>query len=68
MAYGPETWLRCNDIERRYSKLYNFKGNEYRGNWQYDQREGFGEEFFTEGLMYKGEFKQNKAHGKGTYW
>eukprot|EP00743_Colponemidia_sp_Colp-15_P000804 GILK01000887.1.p1 GENE.GILK01000887.1~~GILK01000887.1.p1 ORF type:complete len:414 (+),score=74.17 GILK01000887.1:44-1285(+) len=41
---------------------------QYRGEWQSDQREGFGTMIYPSGDRYEGDWVQGKRHGNGAYW
>ena len=40
----------------------------YVGEWKEDERDGYGEEFGENSLVYKGEWKRNKKNGKGVLY
>lgn len=45
---------------------YKFKNLEYSGNYQYNQKNGFGKLFSKkDGFAFEGQFKDNKKHGEG---
>jgi hypothetical protein len=41
-------------------------GNIYHGNYQNDERMGYGEMYWTDGSVYKGEWFKGIQHGKGV--
>jgi hypothetical protein len=43
-------------------------GEQYRGEWQGDKRNGFGSMTWASGNMYEGEWMGGLRHGKGTLW
>ena len=43
-------------------------GAVYRGEWDEDQKSGFGTQTNSDGSKYEGEFKQNQYHGSGSMW
>ena len=40
----------------------------YIGDWNENQKEGFGIQIFANGDKYEGLWAGNKRHGQGTYW
>lgn len=40
----------------------------YTGEWNRDEREGFGRQVWPEGHVYEGEWLKGKRNGKGTFW
>jgi hypothetical protein len=60
-----ETFLLKNNYLRRYSFLYH-DNSLYKGYYNKDwQREGYGIYYRTDGCIYEGFFKSNKAEGRG---
>lgn len=50
-------------------KVFPFvAGSHYRGEWNADQKEGFGTQINCDGSKYEGEWKNSKYEGKGTMW
>ena len=43
-------------------------GAVYRGDWDQDQKSGFGTQTNSDGSKYEGEFKMNQYHGNGSMW
>lgn len=43
-------------------------GAVYRGEWEKDQKSGFGTQTNSDGSKYEGEFKRNLYHGSGSLW
>lgn len=48
-------------------KYISHDGVTYEGNWENDQKNGFGVIKFPGGNMYEGYFLNGKFHGKGRY-
>lgn len=43
-------------------------GAVYRGEWEKDQKSGFGTQTNSDGSKYEGDFKRNLYHGSGSLW
>lgn len=58
-----------NVIRDKNKKVFPFvSGSVYRGEWDNDQKCGFGTQTNPSGSKYDGEFAGNKYHGVGTLW
>jgi hypothetical protein len=62
--------LQNKDILRDKSeKVFPFvSGSKYKGEWNNDQKEGFGVQVNPDQTKYEGEWKNGKYHGRGTLW
>jgi hypothetical protein len=62
--------LKNKDVIRDKKKpVFPFvSGNQYKGEWNADFKEGFGIQINSDDTKYIGEWKQNKYHGRGTLW
>ena len=50
-------------------KKYTFpNGSIYKGEWNGENRHGFGTQNWTDGAKYSGSWRNNKANGQGTFW
>ena len=62
--------LKNKDIIRdKKEQVFPFvSGSHYKGEWQGDEKCGYGTEYKSDGNKYEGEWAGNKYHGKGTMW
>lgn len=62
--------LKNKDIIRDRNKpVFPFVGgSQYKGEWQNDQKEGFGIQVNPDKTKYEGEWQGNYYHGRGTLW
>lgn len=58
-----------NVIRDRKVNVFPFIGGAiYRGEWEGDQKSGFGTQTNPDGSKYEGEFQRNQYHGSGSMW
>lgn len=50
------------------SKQLYTVGTKYTGDWENDQKCGFGTQTWAKGHKYEGEWVDNARNGKGTFW
>lgn len=50
-----------------FDKIENF-WNKYEGDFNYEQKDGFGLLYLTNGEKYAGSFKNDQVHGYGTFY
>ena len=48
--------------------IFFTSGEEYKGEWKNDKKEGYGIIYFPNGDKYEGEFKQDIYNGYGTFY
>ena len=54
--------------DRRKQEFPVIGGAVYRGEWDEDQKSGFGTQTNPDGSKYEGEFRRNQYHGSGSMW
>mmetsp|Transcript_1357 Transcript_1357/g.2288 ORF Transcript_1357/g.2288 Transcript_1357/m.2288 type:complete len:394 (-) Transcript_1357:205-1386(-) len=47
---------------------YMMVGSTYKGEWQLNQKHGFGVQVWAKGNKYEGQWRNGLQHGKGTFW
>lgn len=62
--------LKNKDVIRDPNKrVFPFvSGSKYKGEWQQDQKEGFGVQLNPDNTKYEGEWREGKYDGRGTLW
>ena len=53
-------------LEER-SLIIDQQGNQYKGQWYKDQKQGHGKQTWPDGAKYTGQWKNNKANGIGIF-
>ena len=63
-------WVQSKDEKNlKKSTLNTYEiGVKYTGDWDDNQRCGFGSQTWSNGTRYEGEWKNDKRDGKGTFW
>ena len=66
-GYEYHGYWKENARDGKQGKCFYYNEEFYIGDWQYDQRHGFGDHFYKQELRYIGDWRYDMRHGKGTY-